>query len=106
VGIDYNENNQSRNFNVWTGSNADGTSAGINALGSATVRWGESTFGSSGWISHGNQSSSVSYALYALSSPLTAPVPVPAAAWLFGSGMLALVGLSRRGPAQSGAVSE
>lgn len=99
IGIDYDENNAARNFNVWTGSNADGTAAGVNALGNASVRWGESTFSSSGWISHGNQVSSVSYSLYALSSTLTAPVPVPAAAWLFASGMLALAGLSRRFPA-------
>jgi hypothetical protein len=27
---------------------------------------------------------------------LTSPVPVPAAAWLFGSGLLGLVGIARR----------
>jgi len=96
VGIDYNENNQGRNFNVWTGSLADGSNAGTNALGSATVRWGESTFSSGGWISQGNQSNSISYALYALSSPLTSPVPIPAAAWLFGSALLGLIGVARR----------
>ena len=34
---------QGRIFNVWTGSLADGSTAGANALGGATVRWGEST---------------------------------------------------------------
>ncbi len=96
VGIDYNENNASRNFNVWTGSNTDGTDAGSLALGNAQARWGESTFSSGGWISHGNQNTTVSYAIYALSESLSAPVPLPPAVWLFGSGLLGLVGVARR----------
>lgn len=77
VGIDYNEYGVGKNTNVWTGSNTDGTHAGINVLGNSTAVWGESTFSSGGWISHGTQSTAVSYSLYALSQPLTAPVPEP-----------------------------
>lgn len=96
VGIDYDENNQGRNSNVWTGSTASGASSATSALGNATVVWGESTFASSGWIAHGTNTATVNYALYALSAPLTAPVPVPAAVWLFGSGMAALLTIGRR----------
>lgn len=96
VGIDYNENNITRNFNVWTGSTASGASSATAALGNATVVWGESTFSSSGWIARATQTATVNYALYALSAPLTAPVPVPAAAWLFGSGMAGMLAIGRR----------
>ena len=35
-------------------------------------------------------------ALFGLSSPAPAAVPLPAAVWLFGSGLLGLVGVARR----------
>jgi hypothetical protein len=95
VGIDFNENGTARNFNVWTGSNADGSTAVGYALGDPTARWGESTFSSSGWITHGTVSTANTYSLYALSQPLTAPIPVPASVWLFGSGLMGLIGISR-----------
>lgn len=96
VGIDYDENNNPRNYNVWTGSTASGASSATSALGNATVVWGESTFASSGWIAHGTNTATVNYALYALSAPLTAPVPVPAAVWLFGSGVAGFLAIGRR----------
>lgn len=96
VGIDYDENNNARNFNVWTGSTTSGASSSTAALGNATVVWGESTFANSGWIARDTNNATVNYALYALSAPLTAPVPVPAAVWLFGSGMAALLAIGRR----------
>lgn len=37
-----------------------------------------------------------SYPLYGLSGVLTAAVPIPAAAWLFSSGLLGLVGIARK----------
>lgn len=95
VGIDYNENNIGRNANVWTGSTASGASSATAALGSTTVVWGESTLSSSAWIARATQTATVNYALYALSAPLTAPVPVPAAVWLFGSGVAALLAIGR-----------
>lgn len=96
VGIDYDENNNARNFNVWTGSTTSGTSSSTAALGNATVVWGESTFASSGWIARDTNNATVAYALYALSAPLTAPVPVPAAVWLFGSGLAGLLAIGRK----------
>jgi len=48
------------------------------------------------WIDYGsNRDSSSSLRLYALSEEITI-VPVPAAAWLFGSGLLGLTGMARR----------
>lgn len=96
VGIDYDENNTSRNFNVWTGSNTDGTDAGTLALGNERAIWAESALSSGAWINRGTQDTTVSYALYALSEPLTAPIPLPAAAWLLGSAVLGLIGFARR----------
>jgi hypothetical protein len=97
VGIDFDENSNARNFNVWTGSNTDGTNAGSLALGNTSARWGESTFANFGWIAQGATTTpDHSFSLYALSGPLTAPVPVPAALWLFGSGLLGLIGTARK----------
>jgi hypothetical protein len=96
VGIDFDENSNARNFNVWTGSNTDGSKAVGFSLGNTNARWGESTFGSSGWIARGTTSTTTSYSLYALSGPLTPPIPVPGAVWLFGSGLLGLIGITRR----------
>lgn len=84
---------------AWTGSEADGTAAIGQELGLAT---GSTFFGSSSatdatWIHNaafGNKSTLIP--MYALSSVITAPVPVPAAVWLFGSGLLGLVGIARR----------
>ena len=85
--------------NTWTGSEADGTAASGQELGLAT---GSTFFGSSletdaTWIhagAFGNKS--VLIPMYALSSVITAPVPVPAAVWLFCSGLLGLIGVARR----------
>ncbi|OIP44226.1 MAG: hypothetical protein COX17_02290 [Deltaproteobacteria bacterium CG23_combo_of_CG06-09_8_20_14_all_60_8] len=96
VGIDFNENNTARNFNVWTGSNTNGTNAGIYALGNAKAIWAESTLSSGAWIYHGTQDTTVSYSLYALSGPLSTPVPLPPAIWLCGSGLLGLIGVTWR----------
>lgn len=98
VGIDFDENGTSRNFNVWTGSNTDGTDAGSFALGNERAVWAESTLSSGAWISHGIQDTSVSYSLYALSEPLSAPVPEPETYAMLLAG-LSLVGFAARGRA-------
>jgi hypothetical protein len=93
VGIDYNENNSGRNFNVWTGTQASGVSGGTgDALGEATPLWGESTFATSGWTAQGGNTNTTAYALYALSPVLS--VPEPGAALLLGA--LAMGLLARR----------
>jgi hypothetical protein len=97
IGIRLDEYSIDRNFNVWTGSNTDGTRANGNALGNTTANWGESTFSNSGWTARGATATDThNFSLYALSEPLTAPVPVPAAVWFFSSGLLGLVGIARR----------
>jgi hypothetical protein len=96
VGIDFEEGGTSRNTNVWTGSNTDGTRAVGFVLGGGSAVWGESTLSSGAWINRGTQGTSVSYALYALSSPLTVPIPIPAAAWLFLSAAGFLAPLMKR----------
>jgi len=91
VGIDFNENNVGRNTNVWTGTDASGTSGGGgDALGESTPNWGESTFSSVGWVAHGGNTNTVLYSLYALSPVLTV-VPEPAAAGLLAVAALALL---------------
>jgi hypothetical protein len=80
VGIDFTEHGVGQGGNVWTGSNTDGTGAGIagiNVLGNAVANWGEATSSGTNWISRGTQPTSVNYSLYALSETLTVPVPEP-----------------------------
>jgi len=95
VGIDYNENGIGTNANVWTGSLADGTNAGINALGNSVATWGESTLSSSAWVNRGTQNTTVVYRLYALSEPLTAPIPEPQT-WAMLLAGLVFVGIAAR----------
>lgn len=87
---------------VWTGTSADGTTTsrhlGLNLEGETTVG---AFFGKGGdWIEDGRQrSSSQEGQLYAMSPLFTAPVPTPAAGWLFMTALFGLVGkkkLSRR----------
>ncbi len=96
VGIDFEEDGTARSRNVWTGSNNDGTGAGDNVLGGELAVWGESTLSSDAWINQTTQAATVEYRLYALSSPLTAPIPIPAAAWLVGPAIAFLTPWLRR----------
>ena len=95
VGIDFDENGMPRNFNVWTGSNTDGTDAGSFALGNERSVWAESTLSSGAWINRGTQYTTVSYSLYALSEPLSAPIPEPETYAMMLAG-LSLVGFAAR----------
>lgn len=95
VGIDFNEYNAPKNFNVWTGSNTDGSNAGSLALGNDRAIWAESTSSSGAWINRGTQDTTVSYSLYALSAPLSTPVPLPPAMLTLVSGLLGLIGFAR-----------
>jgi hypothetical protein len=49
------------------------------------------------WIENWAMSPTTNLPLYGMSGVLTAPVPVPPAIWLLGSGLVALVGIRRRG---------
>ncbi|NNE77504.1 MAG: hypothetical protein HKN31_10585 [Pricia sp.] len=84
---------------VWTGTNADGTTStnrpfGPNLELQTTVG---AFFGTGGdWINDLRQrNSSQDGQLYALSPLFTAPVPIPAAGWLFMTALLGLVGKKR-----------
>lgn len=83
---------------VWTGSSGSGLGLNYAELGATLT--GNSAFGSvlytdSTWMYISSGSQSALRPLYALSPEITA-VPVPAAAWLFCSGLLGLIGISRR----------
>jgi hypothetical protein len=81
--------------NMWTGTGPDGTESVGFALGTASAIYGVSSVTNSSWILSGQAAASAARPLYAISGNLTAPVPIPAAVWLFGSG-LGLLGWMRR----------
>ena len=83
---------------VFSGSDGFGATDGL-ALGNTTL--GRVTYGLSNsangqdWIRTQNEASDIPLHFYAISGELTA-VPVPAAVWLFGSGLLGMIGIARR----------
>jgi hypothetical protein len=83
---------------MWTGSNSAGFYATGLGLGEATPRTGLAITASSNWIDDGVIGNSTSLAFYGLSQVLTvsSAVPVPAAAYLFGSALLGLAGIKRK----------
>jgi hypothetical protein len=93
--IDQNGSQESTQ-NVWTGTAFNGTEFPNQALGTTNPRFGFSATTDAGWVSFGNSDASDNLnALYAVSEELTV-IPVPAAVWLFGSGLIGLIGIARR----------
>ena len=89
---------------VITGSASDGTPdpdtpVGGGILGGLPrVATGNSNTTTSHWIRRGVQSPLASGSLYGISGVLTAtvaPVPTPSALWLFGTGLLGLIGYQK-----------
>jgi hypothetical protein len=91
---------------VWTGTWHDGTAATPNSFGGGNcssvsfdcVEVGFTSAIDCNWVGCNviDQRNS-SYRLYGMSDILTvAPVPVPAGVWLFGSGLIGLIGIARR----------
>lgn len=89
------------NLPVWTGTEWNGTTslslylgtrhAGASAIYGLTGHW------DSVWVNVYRMSTTNEARLYALSSVITvSSVPIPSAVWLFGSGLLGLIGLARR----------
>lgn len=81
---------------VWTGTMPDG-SVGLplgDAWGLATV--GNPHFADPVWIDFMPQHTDELNALYGISGPLTAPVPLPSAILLFGTGLIGLAGFRRK----------
>ena len=81
--------------NMWTGTGSDGTESIGLGTASEFALYGNSSRTDSGWIGEGQAPADAARPLYAISGNLTAPVPIPAAAWLFGSA-LGLLGWMRR----------
>jgi len=81
---------------VWTGSTGAGTAAPNAELGAGITgsRYGGTTTGPT-WIDSSTADSENFFHMYALSQEITV-VPIPAALWLFGSGLLVLFGVARR----------
>lgn len=79
----------------WTGTLTSGHTAS-NSLGTITPIYGKESQVFA-WLNKGTAANTESRQLYAISSAITvAAVPVPATAWLFGSGLLGLIGIARR----------
>lgn len=93
--VGYDQNGSPTSTSVWTGTNSTGFGDGGFRLGSSSASFGNSTATSASWINLSTNNNSNFLSLYAMSQELTA-VPVPAAAWLFGSGLLGIVGVARR----------
>lgn len=90
---------------VWTGSSDDGLEfSNTRGLGTANPINGDASAANGSWIFAGSVASSNPFSgdpflpVYALSGVLQVPsaVPIPAAAWLFGSGLLGLAGVARQ----------
>jgi hypothetical protein len=95
--------NASGEWVTWTGTDATGGTS--NPLGGEAVvldvRFGFADQADSSWMSQALNPNDFKRSLYGVSSVETVPaVPIPAAAWLFGSAMLGLVGVARRKKAQ------
>jgi hypothetical protein len=100
--IDIDQNGNTSNTGVWTGSLSAGTVAGgINDLGQTFPEFGDSASITSAWITDGNGTESDNnMALYALSSVITVPqvssVPEPGSLTLLPGALLVLVFVGRR----------
>ncbi len=84
---------------VWTGTDSSGQVIPTFPLGGnpGGAGYGSATSSSSLWLQTFRRGIPIQYNLYGVSSQLTvSAVPVPAAAWLFCSGLLGLIGVARR----------
>lgn len=88
---------------VWTGTHQNGlvkyTNFWLGRLFGTSplqlVEYGTSNSSTSTWINNASSDRTNSFSLYGLSQELVVAVPAPAAAWLFGSGLLGLTGVAR-----------
>jgi hypothetical protein len=95
--ISFNERGEHAGSQVWTGSWYDGKTQTYYVMGTQYAYEGLSLATNTEWSTMNKMPNGRYRPLYAMSSPLTVPVPVPAAIWLFGSGLGALFVLRRKG---------
>ena len=101
--ISFDENGDVKNTKVWTGSNADGTVAAGDSLGSPVAIYGNSNDINSAWVDVGIASISLPFSLYGVSSLATIhsptsslvsstniPIPEPDSVFLVGIGLSVL----------------
>ncbi len=91
--VQYDQSGSTVNAQVWTASQIQGGTGAAtlgNALGQSNPTWGYSGSSSMAWIDDSTASSSSEFHVYALSSPITVPVPEPAILTLLGSAVLGL----------------
>ncbi len=100
--VDQFGNTPSESTSVWTGTQSDGAALQPpedflprNALGDEQAEFGLTTQTSGQWVAFLSSPTDMRYALYAVSEELTV-IPVPAAVWLFGSGLVAFGAIARR----------
>jgi len=96
--LNYDENGNVHVASVWTGTEySDGYSAAGNELGKTFTQYGTSEATGRNWLSYSTSDNFINRSMYALSEEVTVPgVPLPPAIFLFGSGLLGLIGISRK----------
>jgi hypothetical protein len=100
--VGYDENGTPISNKVWTGTFHTGAAYTSFTLGASNVIYGDAHLLSS-WVVNTSAPNNNMYSLYGVSQEIiVGAVPAPAAAWLFGSGLLGLAGMARR--KQQGAI--
>ena len=75
---------------AWTGTNSDGTGKAGNTLGFIQPGIGLSTLTNSQWVDQGIAFNFNSLSVYAISEEILAPIPLPAALPLYGTGLVVM----------------
>ena len=96
--IDIDEHGNPTRQSVWTGTRSDGTRYITRTLGSSSsvTETGLSNRHSSIWVEFFPGARQLQLPLYAISAELTAPIPIPATFYLFGTAIAGLLGVGWR----------
>jgi hypothetical protein len=95
--LDINQFGNEKHHSVWTGTLTNGFKDEVYPLGSVTPRRGLQPGSGAAWITNDTYDNNWGFPMYAISEVQTVQtvVPVPAAVWILGSGLLGLVGIRR-----------